>query len=342
MDSPSAVVEVGERRYRFEFATEDDDAALRALLRSTPMPGPIQISLEREPSYFAAAEREGGRHYTVCARDVSSGCVVAMGSRVVHEVFVNGEPRRVGFLGQLRIAPAHRRFGRILLQNGFDFLQRTHAIDEAPFDITTIVASNAIARHTLEKGQAGLPVFTAIERVMTMLLPVRVYPARKRGPEDIAAVVGRDVPPPQFASVHPRSEARLHTVAGGTVARWDQREFKQAVIRGYSPLLRLLRWLFRLPQTGAPAPIAHLTHFRVEDDDPRACTDLLDEALTAARRETDCRWLTLGLAARHPLVPVVQRRYRPRVYESILYLVHPRNTMISLDGRMVQVEVASL
>lgn len=341
MDSPCAVVEVGERKFRLDFATGDDDAALRSLLRSTPMPGSIQISLEREPGYFAAAEREGGRHYTICARDLSSGCLVAMGSRVVHEVFVNGEPRRLGFLGQLRIATTHRRFARILLQKGFDFLQRTRAIDEAPFDITTIVAGNAIARHTLEKGLPGFPVFTAVERVLTMLLPVRAYPSEGKAGEDPGAA-RRDVQPPQFAVVPPHPEARLHTVAGGTVARWDQRAFKQIVICGYSPLLHRLRWFFRLPQTGAPAPIAHLTHFRVENDDPRACTDLLDEALTAARRETDCRWLTLGLAARHPLVPVVQRRYRPRVYESILYLVHPRNTVVALDGRLIQVEVALL
>ena len=42
----------------------------------------------------------------------------------------------------------------------------------------------------------------------------------------------------------------------------------------------------------------------------------------AAAYAVDGRWLALGLPAAHPLVPVVRRRYRPRVYESTLYIVH--------------------
>jgi len=306
------------------------------------MPGPIQISLEREPSYFAAGRREGGRHYTICAREVSSGSVVAMGSRAVHEVFVNGEPRRVGFLGQLRIAPAHRRFGRFLLQKGFEFLQRTCASDESPFDITTIVASNAVARNTLEKALPGFPVFTAIERVMTMLLPVRRHLLRVRAQTDFSGVAGGNDPRLQFAPVHANPEARVHGVPGASVARWDQRTFKQAVVRGYSPLLRHMRWVSRLPRSGAPVPMAYLTSFRVDDDDARLCSALLDEALAAAKQETDCRWLTLALPLRHPMTSLVLRRYRPHVYESILYAVHSRSTVVPLDGRMAQVEVSLL
>ena len=41
-------------RYRFDLATEADDAALRRVLADTPMPGRIAVSFRREPSYFAA------------------------------------------------------------------------------------------------------------------------------------------------------------------------------------------------------------------------------------------------------------------------------------------------
>ena len=39
-------------RFGFRLAGEADDAALRQLLRETPMDGPVRVTLRREPSYF--------------------------------------------------------------------------------------------------------------------------------------------------------------------------------------------------------------------------------------------------------------------------------------------------
>src|SRR5271157_2608270 len=58
-----------DSRYTIGLATTEDDADLRQLLRETPMPGPIKVSLEREPEFFAVARQEGGRHDTVVIRD---------------------------------------------------------------------------------------------------------------------------------------------------------------------------------------------------------------------------------------------------------------------------------
>ena len=94
--------------FHLDFAVESDDAALRRLLRKTPMPGSIQITLEREPSYFNAMKAEGGRHHAFCARDRETGEIFAMGCRTVRALYVNGQPQQVGYLSQLRIAPRQR------------------------------------------------------------------------------------------------------------------------------------------------------------------------------------------------------------------------------------------
>jgi hypothetical protein len=259
MERTIARSELTTRRAALEygFATEADDAGLRALLRETPMGGAIRLTFEREPRFFDSVRREGIRHYTICARD--AGRIVAMASRTVW-------PTGVGYLHQLRIAPSHRHLTRQFLRIGFRMLRETHAPDEASFDVTTIVSDNHVARRVLEVGLPGLPRYTPVERILTMLLPAR---------------------------------------AG--FGACDLRAFKQVVVRGYSPAIARWRWLLRLPPVGTVLPIAYVN----------------GDCQEAPR---DCRWLVLGLPAAHPLVPVVKRRYRPRVCESTLYLVHEPGT----------------
>src|SRR6516225_2242577 len=46
---------VGSGLVKFEVATPVDDFEIRRLLRESPMPGNVSISLEREPDYFTEA-----------------------------------------------------------------------------------------------------------------------------------------------------------------------------------------------------------------------------------------------------------------------------------------------
>ena len=321
MDAAVAARSVTCSRYAIGFATKADDADLRRLLRETPMPGPIQLSLEREPNFFAATRAEGGRHYTVALRGRQTGQLAAMGSRSVHELFVNGQPQHVGYLSQLRIASEHRGHSRQLLRMGFDLLRQTHAADEVSFDITTVVADNKVARRILEAGVPGLPCYTPVDRILTMLLSTtgRMGQA-SRLPSPITAGGAAGL---QFATAKIPVEGV-----------WDQRAFKQLVVRGYSPWLRWSRWFLRLPPVGTVLPVAYLTLAGRQDID-------LDETRAAAR-EAGCRWLALGFSARHPWAEFVRCRYRPRVYESILYVVHEPGTTVKLDGRIPHVEVALL
>jgi hypothetical protein len=364
MDTTVIARPLTDSRYAIGLATAADDDDLRRLLRETPMPGPIEVSLEREPDFFAAARQEGGRHHTVAIRDRLTGRLAAMGSRSVYEMFVDGQPQRVGYLSQLRIAPEHRRPGRQLLRLGFDLLRQTHAEGEASFDITTIIDGNETARRILEAGLPGLPRYQRLEEFVTFLLPVRGgVRAGRRGIEvatgsalllpgilDCLERFGRrhqfawhwtsNILPPERFYV-----ALAGDHIAGCLALWDQRAFKQVVIRGYDrtmtwrrPLLNLLG--ARLPPVGEPLAHAHLSHVAVDDDDPQVLAALLAAAMEGARRDKlDC--VTIGSAARHPLSEVVRRCYRCREYVSILYAVH-WDQPPTLDGRIPHPEVAVL
>lgn len=373
-----------------EMATPGDDAGLRRLLRENPMSGEIEVSFEREPSALLAARVEGDPHHTVVARDLETGDVVGMGSRVVWNAFVDGAPRRLGYLAQLRLDRRIRARGRgRLVAAGYRLLDAQRRPDETRFDLTSIVADNRGARRLLEANVACLPRYRELGRFCTLVLPARRRRARGRAAGrdrvrierasaarmgEVAACLERNrrryQVAPYFTADELRSPERtpglapehFHlAVAGdsvvGCVAVWDQSSFKQVVVRGYAP--RLARWrpwlnaagrwlgTPRLPAPGEALPHAYLSHLAVDADDPRVFRALLESAHADAcdRRLTT---LLLGLAAGHPWIPWVQRRFRPREYSTILYTVHwergegaPAEPPLD-SGRLPHLEVALL
>lgn len=358
-----------------------DEPDLRRLLRETPIAGAISLSFEREPDLLHAAAVEGDRHRFVAGRD-GEGRIVGMAARSVREVWINGAPARLGYLGQLRAAGEGR--GRIrAMREGFALLAADRRPDELPFDLTSVVLDNVPARRLLEAGVAGFPTYRPLGELVTLaLLPrgARRRPgsgiALERGaPErlpEIAALLRSEGARRQFAErvtaerlacpIRSRgltpSDFHLATRAGrlaGCAAVWDQRSFKQTVVRGYSRPLALLRPILslagpalglpRLPPVGAPLAAAFLAFVAVPGDDPEVLDALLASALADAHaRGLD--QLLLARAAADPLLPVARRRaHRP--YRSMLYAVHAPSgagaeAAALLDGRPLGPEVATL
>jgi hypothetical protein len=358
-----------------EEAAPEDDPELRRLLRDNPMAGEIQVSLEREPNAFLAAGVEGEPHRTIVAR--GSDGIVGMGSRAVWNVFLNGEPCRLGYLSQLRVDRAHRGRKR-LLKAGYDLLRSFRGSDEKPFDLTSIVADNEVARRLLGAGVPGLPTYREIEEWSTLVIPTtsRSKPVGiERGAPGLLAGVAsclernrrRYQLAPRFSAADLTSPERSRglkaedfflAMSGGDVvgcaALWDQSGFKQVVVRGYAP--RLARWrpwinrlspmlgTPRLPEPGQRLPHAYLSHLAVDGDDP-AIFQALVEAAYAEARARQYVYVVIGLAARHPWRSWLERRFKPRTYSSVLYAVHWEDgaeAVAALDGRMPHVEVALL
>ena len=155
-----------------EIAGPAHDEELRRLLRETAMPGTISVSMEREPDFFLGASIEGDCHDTVVARlEGEQARLVGLGTRSVHHAFINGEARRLGYLGQVRVDPGFRR-GMTVLKRGFGKLKEIHDADDVPFYTTTIVEDNVAARQVLTRGWKGLPTYRERERFVTLVIPV--------------------------------------------------------------------------------------------------------------------------------------------------------------------------
>jgi hypothetical protein len=368
---------------RMERERPGDEPGIRALLRQSAFAGAVSLTFEREPDFHLAATIEGDRHDVVVGRGHDES-IVGLATRSVRTAFVNGVPARLGYLGQLRAIGEGRGNVRAI-RDGFALLRAGRRPDETPFDLTSIVSDNAPARRLLEAGLPGYPTYRRLGGMVTLALVAR---ARHRPPpagltvrratpallpavaEVIAAhgarrqfapcLTAEDLASPERARGLAPGDFLLAERGGrlaGCAAVWDQRAFKQAVVRGYSPWLRAVRPLLslagpalglpRLPPVGQPLATAFLAFLSPASDfgeEAVAVVEaLVDEALAeAARRGLET--LLLGLADDDPLLQAALRRpHRP--YRSTLYAVHfeeGADAVAALDGRPLGPEVAAL
>jgi hypothetical protein len=356
---------------QFSLATEADDAGIRRLLRENPMAGRISLSLEREPDYFTEARYCGTEHQTILARD--QGRVVCVGTCSFRQRFVNGTPRRVGYLGGLRLDA--RLGGRSdILRRGYRYFRALQRVNPADFYFTSIAADNHRARQFLERNLPGMPRYEHFGDFVTMLLPVprsgRVEAFETSAPDarESLAVLHEHNSRYQFAPHWTAEELRALRPLGlragdfravrdrgkpvACAALWDQRSFKQAVIRGYTARLAWARpWINfaarvlrrpGLPAAGAVLAHAAVSHLAVPADRPEKLADLIRSLFPLARSER-IEWLTLGFAAADPRRAALRTRFAAREYRSCLYRVRwPELPGEALDGRLPFPEVALL
>ncbi|MBX2796425.1 MAG: hypothetical protein KTR31_02110 [Myxococcales bacterium] len=345
------------RELTLAVAGPDDDADLRRLMRETPMGGSISVAFEREPSFFWGSAVEG-ECTTVVARE-PSGRAVALFSHSVRPSWVAREPRRLGYLSALRIAPAYRA-RRGLLIRGFAHVRRLQdaASDVPPYAITTIVSDNRAAVRLLEAGLRGLPRYTRRDDMITLAAPcwrrryrpvpgLEVREATAGDLDEIVAALQRFGRRHVFGPVWDAStltdparcrDLRVEdfvvaTRGGrvvGCVALWDQSGFRQSVVHGYSGALAWTRHLVslaapllgvpRLPGEGRRLHHAALSHLAVDDDDAEVGRAVVGFAADRARPR-GYQYLTTMLCERHPLLAAMRQLLRPIEYRSTLYLV---------------------
>lgn len=364
----------------FETATAATEPRLRRLLRDNPVSGEIRVSLEREPNAFHAAGISGDRFQLMLAMGGHPRRLVATGGRFELTAYVNGKPQPIGYFGELRTDGGLRQ-RRTLLLESYRTMRRYHESGNVPFYLTTIVADNTAARRLLEAGLGDMPTYRALEPMITFTIPAKAgarrRPARQVGSgkeeqlAEIAALLARGGPDYQFHPVWSeatlRSQERCRGLTPGDfflcrsgdelhgcLALWDQRSFKQTVIRGYSRRLARLRPLFnlaapllsrpRLPAAGARLQSAFLSHIAVPPGDDATLVALVAAACRdATRRGLD--YVMLAFAERDPRAGVIRKRFPCHNYPSIIYVVYWEDGAAAverLDDRIPHPEVAIL
>ncbi|MGD1080922.1 MAG: GNAT family N-acetyltransferase [Candidatus Sulfotelmatobacter sp.] len=366
----------------FELATADHDAALRHLLRENPIPGPISISLERAPEFFAAGAVEGPEHQTIVA--IEDGRVVATGSISARQRFINGEPMRVGYLSGLRLDRSCRGRSEII-RHGYDVFRSIHERGGPLIYLSSIIAGNQAALRFLERGLKGMPTYKFLGELVTLIirrLPLfklkdpasrarralqkkglRVLRGSHGRCADILEFLNRENREYQFAPVWSANDIRVENsetvyssinTPAAYAAVWDQRAMKQSVVRGYSGSLKWARPFVniaatflgtpRLPEIGTPLSYVYVSHLAASSDQPEL-TECLINMLGAADSTHSADYLAIGFDARDPRLAHLRRAFRAREYVSRIYAVHWEDgteLTRNLDDRLLAPEVATL
>ena len=337
-------------RYHFRAAGPDDDGALRARMAADWMRGALSVSFRREPSYFAGSALQGEVVQVHVGVDGGSGAVIGMGARAMTQLFVNGQPRRVGLLSDLRLAPEAR--GGTLVARGYKVLRQLHEADPVDFYVTAILDGNRAALQSLASGRAGLPSYRDFGRMLTPAIhldlprPALSAPGvllRRAGDSDATALhelLDRAARRRQFARVPQGlppglrmddffvAERGSRLVAA--LAAWDQQALRQTHIEAYTPWLAALRPLYNaaaallplkaLPPPGGRIPYLYLASVAMLDDDLGLWRALLRHAYRELRRGP-WHYAITALHESDPLAAAL-RDYRAIAAAGRLFVVH--------------------
>jgi hypothetical protein len=336
-----------------DLAVPADDAAIRRLLRHQPVPGRVTVTFEREPDFWTGCAVTGDDSRILVARD-EHGEIAGVACRSGRDVFVNGRPLRIGYLGQLRIDDRFR--GRWLVSRGFNLLRRLHEVDPVPAYLTSIIQNNREATGVLvDHARKVFPRFYPVAQYSTLALELRRRKLPSSSPvsiaagsadclEEVAGFLRACGAHHQFFPVWTAAKLRdlanfgllpedLRIARGdsgivGVMGLWDQTAFKQTVVRAYSGWLKAAaplwnstaHWFGRnaLPRPGEELRSAYASLIAVANDDARIFAGLLSEIYNLAATRGH-EYLLLGLDARDPLLPIA-RDYAHIHYPSQLYL----------------------
>jgi hypothetical protein len=366
---------------QFVLASPANEAQLRRLLRDNPLSGDIRVSLEREPNAFHAAAISGDQYQLILAYVQDRQRLIGAGARFELDAYVNGEKQRIGYLGELRVDGGLKQ-RRTLLLEAYRALRGYHNVGTAPFYLTTIIADNTSTRRLLEAGLSDMPTYRPLETMVTLTIPAKPAARRRRSSRhveaatdgqlaDIAGLLSangrhfqfnpvwreedlrsgdrcRDLAPQDFCT------CRVGDQLTGCLALWDQRSFKQTVIRDYIRRLARVRPIFNavapifgrpsLPAPGASLQSAFLSHVAVGQDDPETLIALVQQACRhALQRGLD--YVMIAFAERNPLTSVIRKKFSCHRYVSMVYVVYwedGTDHVSRLDGRIPHPEMAIL
>lgn len=368
------------KRFIIEIANKNAEAALRRILRDNYMEGRIKLSFQREPDFFKGLDIEGNFVQVGLGRDLEKNKVIGFAMRTIKELYVNGEKKNIGYLSNLRLDEEYR--GGTLIWRAYRFFKDLHRDGRAKIYLTSILEDNRLALEILTSGRGGLPPYRDYGRYISYTVglkkrrknnssDIEIRKGNKDMLEDIITFLNTEGRKRQFYPVY-KAEDFLNTegilrglnienlfvaLKGneivGTIGLWDQTSFKQDVIYGYSPLIKLIKPFWNifaplrdfpsLPPSGTALNFFFASLILVKNNYEPVFQALIEEL----RKEGSKRGfesMVLGLHSKDSLNSVMNQ-YPSFKLKSRIFLVHWKDGeqfYNSIDKRTPYLEVATL
>jgi predicted N-acetyltransferase YhbS len=349
----------GDATFVVRRAEAGDNRALCALARRCPTQADIEICVHREPDYLTLDALLGGDWRVFVAENEQGIVGSVVGS--VRRVFVNGNPTVTGYIGDLKVEPAHRRCGTATsliasVREGFRVIS-----PHLPVLFTALRGNPAVQRLARVTSPQSQPC--GVIRIHSIPLLGRLQPGTIDGytvqpaaESDVQEMMSlwtaraseRQFTPPQHAAsfaeyLHqaPGLDLTSYLVARdrrGRVAAfaafWDQRSLKTTRVLNYPPRLNAFRRAYNtmapfLRAATLPAPgevLRGLSVFHL-----------------AYRRAVgrDYAFISVGLDTRDPAIDALRGLWaQPTDVHAFLTTPGGTSSPPELDGRPLRFETA--
>jgi hypothetical protein len=340
-------------RFTFRLASPGDSGEILEILEEGYYSGNMCLLYTRRDDAFTSLMREGEEVDIITCRDTRDNTIASIGACALRTLYVNGEPAKVGYLFNLKTRSEYRKMFRFL-HKGYDYCRRILEDKNLPFCLMTILEGNVPAVKLLEKRRPFMPDHYPLGtyEVYALKTGMRCKPLpglhfRRCRREDTAAVVrflnenGRHY---QFFPVVTREDFQEENKTGlcfndfyglyddrGELAAcgavWDQKKYKQYIIKGYKGLLKYIAPVSGLlPVFGYPHMLSKpgtvlnfftLSFWAVKDNNPFFFKHFVKNI---SRDSRDYGFFVIGVHETNDLKKVLTRL--PHFsYKSKIYLV---------------------
>ena len=344
----------------FSIAEPSDDQELRELLASYHVGRDITLSIRKEPDFFEAMKVKGRHSRTFVCRDKASGKMIAMLSKSVKPVYLNGAVTPMGYFSNFRVHKDYR--GRNIAFRAMASIFDLRGETDVPFFLATVMGGGDRLLNVLNRRSSssflmrGLGVYhNSMILVFNRSKPFD--PAFKivRGNADnldcIVECLKRNGARRNFYPVYDKQDfldpdnylkgfsykdfyaAEADGKIVGVVGTWDQSHFSQTVITGYSRRMRYFARLYglaarifklpELPKLNRTFPYVTIGFVAIDNDDPRILTSLL-AAVYRDSMSSGPRYLAIAFHSDDPL-RAAMKGFFSIPCESHLYALVPRD-----------------
>jgi hypothetical protein len=138
----------------------------------------------------------------------------------------------------------------------------------------------------------------------------------------------------------------------GCLAIWDQRAFKQTVVKGYSFPLNKLRFLYNifaiiskktaLPKVNVRIEEIYISFIAFDESNKSLIIEAIQDALYKIKKRGSTLAI-MGLSSQNAITHLIESNFKTHIYESCIEAVQfNAKVKLPLDNKVVQPEVALL
>lgn len=284
MNYPNDPNERCAERFVFAEARQEDAPEILEILEDEPFNGKISLMYTRRPDPLVSYRLEGDEAIIAVCHDLQKRKIAGFGVCSLRKAYLNGKIEKIGYLTGLRVRSEYRKSFRIIPQ-GYEFMLQRCQGKGAKLLYTTILEENTVVQRMLEKKRNFMPQYTPLcgYEVFTCVgsmgrwgekrqkefsfrqatlpdVPAMVQLLNEHGKEHNfypvvnSAMLTGALPGLTLEDFYLLNDAQGKILACG--ALWDQRCYKQYIVKGYAGSIKILARISRtLAFTGLPVPV---------------------------------------------------------------------------------------